>query len=92
VVGRQQCVRVYELVARSHAALPKEQEQAIKSYGAGYQAYCEQRWNEALGFFNQSLKTWPDDGPSKTMAERCRYYQKSPPLEGWDCVYQPETK
>ncbi|MDZ7581478.1 MAG: adenylate/guanylate cyclase domain-containing protein [Deltaproteobacteria bacterium] len=92
VVGRQQCVRVYELVAGSYAALPKEQEQAIKSYGAGYQAYCEQRWNEALGFFNQGLKTWPDDGPSKTMAERCRYYQKSPPLEGWDCVYEPETK
>ena len=92
VVGRQQCVRVYELVAGSSAALPKEQEQAFKDYADGYAAYCEQHWDEALGLFGRSLEMWPGDGPSKTMAERCRFYRESPPPEGWDCVYEPDTK
>ena len=92
VVGRKQCVRVFELVARSSAALPKEQEQAFKDYADGYAAYCEQHWDEALGLFDSSLEIWPEDGPSKTMAERCRIYRESPPPEGWDCVYEPETK
>lgn len=92
VVGRQQYVSVYELVADSSAVLPKNQEQALKSYADGYAAYCQKRWDEALGFFRRSLREWPDDGPSKTMAERCRFYRESPPPENWDCVYEPEIK
>lgn len=92
VVGRQQGVRVYELVATSSAALPQKQEQAFKDYAGGYAAYCDQRWDDALGLFRRSLEEWPDDGPSKTMAERCRFYRESPPPEGWDCVYEPGTK
>ncbi len=92
VVGRQQGVRVYELVANSSAELPKKQEQAFKDYADGYAAYCDQRWDDALGLFRRSLEMWPKDGPSKTMAERCRIYRESPPPEGWDCVYEPDTK
>jgi adenylate cyclase len=92
VVGRQQGVRVYELVATSSAALPQKQEQAFKDYAGGYAAYCDQRWDDALGLFRRSLEEWPDDGPSKTMGERCRFYRESPPPEGWDCVYEPGTK
>ena len=32
------------------------------------------------------------DGPSKTMADRCRYYRQSPPPEDWDCVYEATAK
>ena len=92
VVGRRQCVRVYELVAHSSSAIPKEQEQAYKDYTSGYTAYCEQRWDVALDLFKRSLEVWPNDGPSKTMAERCRIYRESPPPDGWDCVYEPDTK
>ena len=92
VVGRQQCVRVYELVAGSRAALSKEQEQAFKFYADGFTAYCEQRWDDALGLFNQCLEICPDDGPSKAMAARCRMYRDAPPPESWDCVYEPGTK
>jgi adenylate cyclase len=92
VVGRKQCVRVYELVAESSAAIPKEQEQALKDYAGGFAAYCEQHWDDALYLFERSLEVWPNDGPSKTMAERCRIYRDSPPPDDWDCVYEPSTK
>jgi len=38
------------------------------------------------------LELIPDDGPSRAMAARCRMYRETPPPEGWDCVYEPETK
>ncbi len=87
VVGRQKSVRVFELMAVSSASLPNELEKALREYAAGYTAYRSQHWDEALGLFKSSLEIWPTDGPSRTMAERCRYYQKAPPPEGWDCVF-----
>jgi adenylate cyclase len=92
VVGRQQCVNVYELVDRSIAVLPKEQAQAFAYYAAGYAAYCEQHWDKALDFFNRGLEAWQDDGPSRTMAQRCRIYRESPPPGSWDCIFEPDTK
>jgi len=55
VVGRDQPVRIYELLARSGTALPKEQEEALSSYAVGLEAYRQQRWGEALGLFKFSL-------------------------------------
>lgn len=64
----KQCVRIFQLVAGSNTAVPKEQEQALKNYADGYAAYCVQHWDGSLGLFNKSLKMWPDEGPSKAMA------------------------
>ena len=38
VVGRAQCVRVYELVAASAAELPAEKQRALSAYAAGLDA------------------------------------------------------
>ena len=92
VKGRTQCVDVFELVAENVNSILKEQEQALKEYGAGYEAYCDQHWEEAIDLFENALEFWPDDGPSKTMAERCRVYSETPPPGDWDCVFEPKTK
>jgi adenylate cyclase len=88
VVGREQPVRIYELLARAGTLLPKEQEKAFNSYAAGLDAYRQQRWSEALGLFQESLALWREDGPSQTMAQRCQIYQKTPPPEEWDGVFE----
>ena len=92
VVGRQECVVVYELLGKNDATLPKVQEEAVSAYAAGYKAYCDQHWDEALGLFSRALESVPDDGPSLTMAERCRRFKDAPPPEDWDCVFDPESK
>jgi adenylate cyclase len=92
VVGREQCVQVYELVAKSDAELPEELEEALNAYAAGYKAYCDQNWQEGIALFRKALMLRPEDGPSQTMAERCQIYQKLPPPEDWDGVYEPATK
>jgi adenylate cyclase len=88
VVGREQAVRIYELLVAAGTSLPTAKEQALRAYAAGLQAYRQQRWDEALGFFKESLALWPVDGPSRIMAERCQIYQKEPPPEAWEGVFE----
>jgi adenylate cyclase len=92
VVGKEQAVRVYAPLARAGTSLPAEQEQAFNCYAAGLEAYRGRRWDEALQLFKKSLTLWPGDGPSRTMADRCQIYQKMPPPEEWDGVFEATHK
>jgi adenylate cyclase len=92
VAGREQALRIYELLAGAGTSLPTEQEQAFGFYASGLEAYREKRWNEALEFFKKCLSLCPSDGPSRTMVERCQVYQKTPPPEGWDGVFEAVHK
>ncbi len=92
VIGRKQAVRIYELLARAGTLLPAEQEQAFSCYTAGLAAYRDRRWNEALELFQASLVLWPGDGPSQIMASRCQMYQKAPPPEEWDGIFEATHK
>jgi adenylate cyclase len=92
VKGRAQCVDVFELVAENGHEIPPPHSEALKEYAAGYEAYCDQHWDEAIGLFEKALESLPEDGPSRTMAERCRIYRETPPPDGWDCVFEPKTK
>jgi adenylate cyclase len=92
VKGRTQAVRVYELLARAGTALPPEREKALAAYAAGIEAYRQRSWDEALGLFGQALALWPEDGPSRTMAERSRLYRASPPSAEWDGVFEQLEK
>ena len=92
VVGKEQCVRVYELVGRLSDKLSPEHEGALEAYAAGYDEYCLQHWPRAKAHFKKALSLRPGDGPSKTMLERCRFYEGAPPPEDWECVFEPKTK
>lgn len=88
VVGREQPVRIYELLARAGTSLPMEKEKAFSAYTAGLEAYRQQRWDEALRLFEESLTLRRGDGPSRTMVGRCQIYQNTPPPEGWEGVFE----
>jgi adenylate cyclase len=88
VVGREQAVRIYELLTAAGTSLPPRQEKALRSYADGLEAYRQQCWADALGLFTESLALWPTDGPSRIMAERCQIYQKVPPTGEWAGVFE----
>ena len=92
VVGKEQAVCIYELLAKAGTSLPVEQEKAFCFYTAGLEAYRERRWDEAGKLFNESLTLWLGDGPSRTMMERCKIYEKTPPLETWGGVFEVTQK
>ena len=85
-------VQIYELVGNSGDSLPKEKEQAFSHFAAGLEAYRQQHWQEALELFTQCLTLLPEDGPSRTMLERCQIYQQAPPPTDWDGVFTMTTK
>ena len=92
VVGREQPVRVYELLSSSSTALSNGQEKAFKFYAAGLEAYRQQCWKEALELFGATQALLPRDGPSQTMAERCSVYRETPLPEDWGGVFEALTK
>jgi len=92
VMGKEQPVRVYELLGLAEADVTDKKRQAVERYLNGLACYRSRKWDEATGFFQQALAIDPDDGPSQAYLERCRDFKQSPPPENWDGVYVMKTK
>ena len=92
VMGREQPVRIYELLGNSVDSFPKAREQSLSLFAAGLQAYRQQFWQEASSLLRESIELWPEDGPSRIMVERCHIYQQTCPPEDWDCVFEMRDK
>ena len=92
VWGRQQTVRVHELLARAGDGLPEDVERSLEPFAAGLDAYRRQAWAEAMAFFSRALEAHPADGAARTLLERCRIYQKTPPPPEWDGVFEMLVK
>ncbi len=91
VKGKEDPVRIYELVGRSGQADVKII-QGINCFEEGVNAYRNMCWEEAIEKFNQALDLYEEDPPSQLYLKRCQTYQKTPPSEGWDGVYIMTTK
>jgi adenylate cyclase len=72
--------------------MPDKQEAVHAAYAAGLAASREHRWERAMSCFEQALALNSEDGPSRTMLERCRVYRESPPPADWDGVYEATKK
>ncbi|HTY08510.1 MAG TPA: adenylate/guanylate cyclase domain-containing protein, partial [Candidatus Edwardsbacteria bacterium] len=92
VVGKEQPVRVYELLGLAQSDVPERKRQAVERYLNGLACYRARKWDEALGFFQQALASDPGDGPSATYVERCQEFKASPPPDNWDGVFVMKTK
>jgi adenylate cyclase len=88
VKGREQALRIYELISAADMPLPAEQEKLLRLYEAGLTPYRERRWDEALELFGKCLRVRPNDGASKLMEWRCRTYRDNPPPEDWDGTFE----
>jgi adenylate cyclase len=88
VKGRQNAVRVYELLAKGGEALPERVERALEPFADGLAAYRRMAWEEATAFFNRALEASPADGAARTMIDRCRIFRQSPPPADWDGVFE----
>ncbi len=92
VKGRIQPVKIFELVSKKDNLLPSKKQESLSLYNNGLLSYQDQNWVEAIKYFNKALDAWSDDGPAKIMIKRCEAYQKNPPPETWDCVFEHLTK
>jgi adenylate cyclase len=91
VLGRAQAVRIYELIGKAGAPLAPAHEKALWVYAEALEAYRKGMWTDALALFQHALKFRPEDGPSRTLADRCQVLEASPP-ESWDGVFAQQFK
>lgn len=91
VAGKEEPVTIYEIIGYPEDVDGRMQETA-NHYAEGLEAYRKHDWNRALIFFNKALESTPDDGPSKTMLNRCNEYKVNPPDKGWNGVFTMLTK
>jgi len=91
VMGKDQPVRIYQLLARSIRVSP-EQKALAEEFHCALRGYKDRNWDGALQAFQSILAKNPHDGPAKLYAERCRILKENPPPPDWDGVYTLTTK
>jgi adenylate cyclase len=79
VAGKAEAVTVYELLALK-GELPAEKRRTVERYHEALALYRQARFAEAAGVLEARLSEDPDDGPTAALLERCRKYQKHPPV------------
>jgi adenylate cyclase len=92
VLGREQAIRIYELIGKAGTARSPEQEKAAKSYAAGLEAYRQKVWDDAVALFGEALAECPDDRAAQIMIGRCEVYRTTPPPEEWAGVFDQVFK
>jgi adenylate cyclase len=92
VVGKRVAIRIYELIGEAGGAISPERDKALDHYAAALAAYRERRFDAALLEIETALALAPEDGPSRTLAQRCRAYRSAPPAPDWDGVFEATEK
>ena len=92
VVGRQQPLGIYELLAESGTTLPPDHEKMLALYAVALDAYHARRFDDALSMFTECQVLRPADLASRVMSERCRLYRQNPPPDAWDGSFEHTTK
>ena len=84
-------MKVYELLAPK-GALPPDAIQLLNDYNEGMRLYHDRQFAPALQKFEQILKAYPEDGPSKLYRQRCEVLRDFPPTADWNGVFEMRTK
>ena len=92
VKGKEEPVKVYELLELAGVQLAAEKEEALKHYERGMAAYKRHEWSAAKEHFEAALEACPGDGPSRVYAARCEEHVASPPPADWDFVVHRTEK
>jgi len=91
VVGKTEPIRIYQLIGEWRD-VGKSFAETLKLYAKGLEAYRDRAWDEAAVLFTAALDATPDDGPSRTMYNRCKDYKENPPDENWNGSYTMTSK
>ena len=91
VVGINEPVRVHEVLEIKADASDTLREQVNRFHNA-LDLFEARSWKDAEAAFNHVLGITPNDKVSLLYIDRCRQYQKAPPLNDWDGVFNFSEK
>lgn len=94
VKGKQQPVRIYEVLAKKSQDLDEIQLKILDHFAKGLSIYRRGDWQLAYNEFQMALRYNPNDGPSRAFFDRCKHFMDElryvPP--DWDGVYEVISK
>jgi len=91
VVGKQEPVRVYELLGRKGELSPDAI--ALRdTFEQGLKAYRQQNWEQAQQCFEKCLHISATDSPANLYLQRVQTLRESPPSQDWDGVWRLTKK
>jgi len=92
VKGKQEAVKIYQLIGDRSQPLDPQEEEFLSYYKAGREAFLDQRFSEAIEKFTIAQRYKPDDRAVAIHIERSQRYSKEPPAKEWDGVHEMKTK
>ena len=91
VLGKTEPIKVFELLAPK-GQLPQNVLTLLNQYNEAIAMYHGRKFAEALAKFEDILKTFPGDGPSKLYRQRCEVLRDFPPKPDWNGVFEMGSK
>jgi adenylate cyclase len=91
VYGKEEPVRVYELLGHAHAD-PGERAEAVTLYEQGLETFRARDFELAARYFEAALQVDASDGASALYLERSREFMLNPPPADWDFVERRRIK
>lgn len=85
--GKEHSVAVYELIGLRTEASAADFVLA-RDYEAAMEKYRARNWEGAVAGFAAILDMLPNDGPSRTLLERCREFLATPPGQDWQGAHR----
>jgi adenylate cyclase len=89
IKGRNHPTHIYDVIAQPEEASPGAIRLMLE-YRSAFAPYAAGHFLEAARQFDALSRMFPSDGPSATLAERCRRFVSDPPRD-WTCVYEPDA-
>jgi adenylate cyclase len=87
VKGKHQAVNIYELIGDRTTDLDANTQEFLWHYQVGRSAYLDRDFSQAIACFTTAQYIRPTDQAVNIHLERAYNYQKTPPLESWDGVW-----
>ncbi len=84
VKGKDQPVKVYELVGLREDPISDEQKHIIDHYHKARQYYLDRNFPMAMAEFGQVLSIDKDNKAASLHLQRCQHWLQNPPSDDWD--------
>ena len=92
VKGKNEPVKVFELMGRHDMPLTDQQKQALEIYHEGLRLYRTRQFDEAIAYMDQAVKLDPTCHVARIYTERANLYKIAPPSADWNGVFVMKTK
>lgn len=92
VKGKNEPVKVYELMGRHDMPLTEQQKQSLEIYHEGLKLYRGRQFDEAIAYMEQAMQLDPNCHAARIYTERAGLYKIAPPPADWNGVFVMTTK